>query len=60
MADKKQGVTDKVREAVNSPTGRRVVSGLEDATAAGVEGRVIDRAKKAWANRKKQKRSSSR
>lgn len=62
MTDKERTLTERVSGVVNSPTGQRVVRGIADATGAGVERELYERAKQAWKGRKKgkERRSSGR
>lgn len=62
MADKERTVTERVRESMNSPTGKRVISGIESAAGVGVERETVQRARSAWnkRNKGKERRSSGR
>jgi hypothetical protein len=62
MGEKERTLTERVRDVANSPTGQRVVRGIADASGAGVERELIERAKRTWKGRKKgkERRSSGR
>jgi pyrroline-5-carboxylate reductase len=64
MADKERTITDRVRQAVNSPTGQRITQGLDAFSGASGTRELIDAAQRAYKkrtkNRGKNERSSSR
>jgi hypothetical protein len=60
MADKNSTWGDRLQKVADSPVGKRVVRGIELASAAGTERELVERARKAWNGRKKESRSSSR
>lgn len=55
MADKERTITERVREAMNSPTAQRVISGIEAAGGVGMEREVTKRAQSAYKKRRKGK-----
>jgi len=62
MADKERTLTDRMREAVNSPTGKRIAEDVRDLSGGRVIQDVVERVQKRRQGRAKgkERRSSSR